>query len=67
MSEEDIARFHERYLTLPKILEEFDLHWHTASALLKAKGIRPFSPNGGDYGKIYLHSEAEAVLERRRG
>ena len=67
MSEEDIARFHEKYLTLPRILDEFDLHWQTASALLRAKGIRPFSPDGGDYGKIYLRSEAEAVLKRRRG
>jgi hypothetical protein len=67
MSEEEIARFHEKYLTLPRILDEFDLHWQTASALLRAKGIRPFSPDGGDYGKIYLRSEAEAVLKRRRG
>lgn len=62
VTDAQVAAFHRTYLTPATIGTEFGLNWHSARAILNAHGIRPFSPDGGHYGSLYLRSEAEPCL-----
>ena len=53
----DIAAFHERFMTLTTMGQEFGLHRNTIRAVLKAHDVQPFSPDGEDYGAIYLRGK----------
>jgi hypothetical protein len=37
--------------------------WQQLSGKLRTKGVAPFSPDGADYGNIYLRTKAEAALK----
>ena len=41
---------------------EYDRSWQRLNAELAEAGIRPFSPDGLDYGKIYLKEEVDRYL-----
>lgn len=60
----DIAAFHKRFLTSVTMSNEFGQHWRTLIAKLKAAGVSPFSPNGADYGSLFLRAEVEVALRR---
>ena len=66
MTEVDIAAFHQRFLTLTSMAEEFGGHRHTHLAALRSADVSPFAPDGGDYGHLYLREDVEPALRRHR-
>lgn len=60
-TEEDICAFEERFVTCRRIADRMGIPWQTAAKLLRERGVVPFSPDGGDYGLLYLRSKVEAV------
>lgn len=59
---EDAAAFHERFLTTRTMATAFGRSWQSLSADLRRKGVMPFSPDGVDYGPIYLRAEVRSSL-----
>jgi hypothetical protein len=47
VSDEDIAAFNRRFLTLPQMQIEFGLHQNTCAARLRTSRLAPFSPHAG--------------------
>ncbi|MBV0893002.1 TniQ family protein [Paracoccus sp. Z118] len=65
VTDEDVEAFHRTFLTPASIGTEVGLDWHSARAVLKAGGVKPFSPDGRNYGSIYLRREAKHCLVSR--
>ena len=61
-SAEDTIAFHARFFTLRTLLKFSGMSWQRSGAFLKDVGILPFSPDGLDYGNLFLRSEVEAAL-----
>ncbi|WP_235842624.1 hypothetical protein [Cereibacter sphaeroides] len=59
---EGAAAFHRRYVTPRSLAQEFGRSWQSLTAELRAKGIRPFSPQGEDFGPLYLRADVVAAL-----
>lgn len=57
MTPENMAAFHQRFFTLTTLAAERAQHRNTLKATLAAKRISPFSPNGQDFGSIYLRQD----------
>lgn len=66
VTDHDIAAFHYRFLTPSSAEREFGLHRRTCLTLLNRAGVRPFAPNGEDYGLLFERERAEPVLLRDR-
>jgi len=64
LSPENIASFHARFLTTQSIALETGQHLNSVLAALKAVGVKRFTPDGKDYGPIYLRTDAPRVLTR---
>jgi len=58
----DEEAFHRVFLTPRTMALEFCRSWQSIGAELRAKGIRPFSPNGEDFGSLFLRSEVLAKM-----
>ncbi|KMK67168.1 hypothetical protein IMCC21224_112032 [Puniceibacterium sp. IMCC21224] len=61
----DISSFHQRFVTLPTLSEETGYHRNTLKKLLEASQVARFTPDGQDYGPIYLREEATRALGQR--
>lgn len=59
-TEDDIRAFEARFVTCRRAAERLGVSWQTAARLLRERGVVPFSPDGRDYGLVYLRSEVEA-------
>ncbi len=46
--------FHEKFFTTSTMAKAFGCSWQSLSADLRRKGVHPFSPDGIDYGPLYL-------------
>ncbi|HEY9037874.1 MAG TPA: hypothetical protein VIN05_02885 [Roseovarius sp.] len=66
MTEADIAAFHQRFMTLSSMANEFGGHRHTYLTALGSADVAPFAPGGEDYGHLYLRDDIEPVLRRHR-
>ncbi|WP_323042269.1 TniQ family protein [Gemmobacter sp.] len=62
MSPADMAAFHRRFVTLTTLSAETGQHRNTLKALLVAHRITPFSPEGKDFGAVYLRADVAAVM-----
>ena len=62
ISASDEAAFHSKFYTLRSMSAEYDRSWQRLTAELTETGIRPFSPDGADYGKIYFKDEVDQYL-----
>jgi len=62
----DIAAFHKRFLTTTTIGQEFGLHRNTIRTALKLHDVSPFSPDGQDYGAVYLRKEVAPIFSADR-
>mgnify|MGYP003668569135 CR=1 FL=1 len=62
LTAEDIRAFHRRFVTLPTLTRETQFHRNTLRGLLTKSGVARFSPDGHDFGPVYLRSEAEKAL-----
>ena len=59
---QDISKFHAEFQTSRTIALHYDRSWQSVCAELKSKKVRPFSPDGADYGNIYLRSDVTSAL-----
>lgn len=62
MDKSDIAAFHNRFVTLTTLVAETGLHRNALGAKLSHARVLRYSPNGRDFGAVYLRSDAEAAL-----
>ena len=62
MNPEDIASFHQKFVTLTTLSAETGQHRNTLRKILPSRGITPFSPEGQDFGAVYLRGDVAAVL-----
>lgn len=60
---EDISSFHRRFVTLTTLIEETGYQRNTLKSLLAAAGVNRFSPEGQDFGPVYLREEAIKALK----
>ncbi|WP_349540478.1 TniQ family protein [Sagittula sp. NFXS13] len=58
----DAAVFHARFVTLRTLAKARGVAWQKLAAKLRDAGVLPFSPEGVDYGYLYLRSEVERIL-----
>jgi hypothetical protein len=62
MDQSDIAAFHNRFVTLTTLAAETGLHRNALGAKLSHARVLRYSPDGRDFGAVYLRSDAEAAL-----
>lgn len=62
MAPEDMAAFHRQFVTLTTLSAETGQHRNTLKATLTARGINPFSPDGQDFGAVYLRADVAAIM-----
>ena len=60
----DAEAFHAQYYTLRTMSSKFGRSWQRLSAELAAASVKPFSPDGTNFGNIYLKSEVDHCLEQ---
>ncbi|WP_253949362.1 hypothetical protein [Mangrovicoccus sp. HB161399] len=63
ITKEDAAVFHDRFVTLRTLAKANGTTWQSLAPRLREAGVLPFSPDGADYGNLYLRAEAEGVLD----
>jgi hypothetical protein len=59
---EGTIAFHTRFFTLRELSRFSGMSWRRSSAFLRGFGILPLSPNGVNYGNIFLRDEVETAL-----
>lgn len=62
----DIADFHRRFVTMRTLSAETGRAIPDLRADLKRAGVAVFSPDGQDFGRLFLREEVEAALERAK-
>lgn len=62
MDQSDIEAFHKKFVTLSTLVQETGLHRNALGARLSHARVTRYSPDGQDFGAVYLRSEAEAAL-----
>ncbi|NYS26866.1 TniQ family protein [Rhodobacteraceae bacterium 2376] len=62
MSPEDMAAFHRRFVTLTTLAAETGQHRNTLKGAFAARRITPFSPEGRDFGAVYLRVDVVGLL-----
>ncbi|MCE6949504.1 hypothetical protein LAZ29_00865, partial [Cereibacter sphaeroides] len=61
LSEADIAAFPRRFATTTTLAAEWGEHRNTVIARLEAARVSRFSPDGADYGALYLRDVEPAA------
>jgi phage antirepressor YoqD-like protein len=59
----DSKAFHAEFLTPRTMSIAYSRSWQSIGAELKAKNIRPFAPDGEDYGSLFRREEIDAALQ----
>lgn len=62
MTPDDMAAFHSHFVTLTTLSAETGQHRNTLKGILAARRITPFSPDGQDFGPVYLLADVAAVM-----
>lgn len=63
MTPENMAAFHRRFVTLTTLSAETVQHRNTLKGLLATRRITPFSPEGLDFGAVYLRGDVMVGTE----
>ncbi len=58
----DAAAFHAKFFTPRSMANTYRRSWQSLRVDLDQEGITPFSPDGRDYGRIFLRSQVEHVF-----
>jgi hypothetical protein len=58
----DAIAFRDKFMTLRILAKSRGESWQKMSGALKAANVVPFSPDGKDYGNLYLKTEVETAL-----
>jgi hypothetical protein len=62
MDQSNIDAFHKKFVTLSTLIQKTGLHRNALGARLSHARVTRYSPDGQDFGAVYLCSEAEAAL-----
>ena len=62
ISPEDARSFHRTFFTPRTMALAYQRSWQSLMADLRAQKVSAFSPDGEDYGSVFLRSEVEAVI-----
>ncbi|MCZ4354231.1 TniQ family protein [Roseovarius aestuarii] len=62
MMTEDTAAFHSRFVTLTTLSAETGQHRNTLRRLIASRNIMPFSPEGQDFGAVYLREDTMRII-----
>lgn len=62
MTAEDLAAFHRRFVTLTTLSAETGQHRNTLKGRLASRRITPFSPEGQDFGAVYLRGDVVGMV-----
>ncbi|AHD03320.1 hypothetical protein METH_20980 [Leisingera methylohalidivorans DSM 14336] len=54
---ENIDAFHRKSLTPRTLAKDLGRSWKGVSAEVRARAIEPFSPDGADFGNLYLREK----------
>ncbi|MBI1494505.1 hypothetical protein [Halocynthiibacter styelae] len=65
LTQDDIAAFHERFVTQNTLATKYSTFWRTIISQLKSEGIAPFTFKGEEYGHLYLRAHAEEFLQTK--
>jgi len=65
MTADDIAAFHERFVTLTTLATETGLHRNTLKSKFASHAVAPFAPGGQDFGPVYRRADVAAVTRSR--
>lgn len=61
LSDEDVQAFKSKYVTVGEVSDLYGTNKRDVCAWLQQYGIVPFSPDGQDYGMIWLRSDMAAL------
>ena len=64
MTDEDRAAFHVRFTTLKLLLPSLQIGSRVLARKLQEAGVERFSPNGEDFGWVYLVDDVKGVLPK---
>ena len=62
MTNEDIAAFHRRFVTIATLRQETGRSSNALRMQLKKEKIERFAPDGGDFGSLWLRTAAMQIL-----
>jgi len=62
VTEEDIAAFHQEYLTQSTMSVEFNVFWRTLITQLQTAKVKPFTSGNEEYGHLYLRTDVEGYF-----
>lgn len=62
ISPEDAKSFHRTFFTPRTMALAYQRSWQSLLADLRARKVSAFSPDGEDYGSVFLRSEVEAAI-----
>ena len=65
MTPDDIAAFHRRFVTISTLAVESGRAIPAVRAALKGAGVSAYSPDGQDFGRIFLRNDAVKALSRK--
>ncbi|NVO25614.1 TniQ family protein [Donghicola mangrovi] len=58
----DADAFHQRFYTPRTMAQAHGKSWQSMTATLRAAGVKVFSPDGEDYGTLYLREDVDRTL-----
>ena len=64
MTPEDMAAFHQRFMTLTTLCAETGRHRNTLRAALALRKITPFSSGGQDFDAVYLRDDLAELMRK---
>ncbi len=62
VSLEDVESFHEKFFTPATMERKFGRYRRTLLKNLEVENVKPFSPKGKNFGRLYLRKDVERVL-----
>lgn len=67
VTQNDIAVFHEKFVTQATMADERNDFWRTLVSELNSGGVMPFSSGGEKFGHLYLRADVHAFFAVREG
>lgn len=62
MTPREVETFHQRFVTLTTLSAETGQHRNTLKGVLASARITPFSPQGQDFGSVYLRDDVMGLM-----
>jgi len=62
ISRDDADAFHQRFYTPRTMAQAYGKSWQSMTATLRAAGVKVFSPDGEDYGSLYLRRDVDPII-----